>query len=377
MKKFSIRIKPLFFLTAALIGFFISRSPGEILLWIAMIFLSVLVHELGHALTALAFGQRVQIEFTAFGGVTVPSGPKLSLGREFVVVFMGPLFGFLMFIAATFVADIPIVNPGLRHFVQDFRFITLFWTIMNLLPILPLDGGQLLRITLEKFLGFRARKAALYISILFSTMASVIFFLMGLGWFPMGALFLIFAFQGVETLRYIKNYSEEDQKEVNREALVAVETLLQTSRQEEAIVHLERLIAETKRGMIYTLAKQYLAKIHFDHSEFQKTYNELLSIEKEITPEAKCILYRSAFVVGDYKKVIELSGDCFQESKTADIALYAAFSHALSKDLKKTLEWLKVVSSFKGIDLQEAMRNEAFDPIRREKAFQEFASSHQ
>ncbi len=374
MKSFALKISPFFFLTAALISYGFSSSLPEALAWVLMIFLAVFVHEMGHACIALLCGQKVEVEFTAFGGVTIPSGPKLSLGKEFLMVFMGPFFGFLLFVAATFILDIPIVDPTLRLFMQNFRFVTLFWTIMNLLPILPLDGGQLLRIMLEAFLGFKARVVTLYISVVFATIASVIFFLIGFSLFFMGALFLLFAFQGVNTLRRLKNYSEADDDESNRSALEEAENLLQISDQERAVLSLEALKEKTKQGIIYTLAKQYLAKIYFDHNEYEKAYKELVPVEKDVSPEAKCILYLTSFAVGDYKRVVNLSGDCFRERKTADIALYAAFSHGLLHDVKEALSWLKIVSSFEGIDLQETVQNKAFDSIRNEGAFQEFLS---
>ena len=372
MKRFSLQITPTFFITAAGIGYLFLRSFTLTLLSVAMIFLAVLVHEMGHACVALLFGQKVRVELTAFGGVTTPYGAKLSLGKEFLMVFMGPFFGFLFFIGATIASDIPIVNPLIRGFVQNFRFLTLFWTVMNLLPILPLDGGHLLRIVLEPFLRFKARIVTLYVSVVFATIASVIFFLLGLFWFFMGGMFLIFALQGVETLRRLKNYSQADEDESNQRALQEAEHLLESSQEEKAITSLEKLSEKTRGGLIYTVAKQYLAKIYFDHNQFQKAYQELLPIEKDVSPEAKCILYLSSFAVGDYKKVVTLSKECFKEKKTAEIALYAAFSHGLLTNLTEALSWLKVASSFQGVDLEETAQNQAFDSIRDEKAFQDF-----
>ena len=72
MKLFSIPIvvQPLFLLMAFLIGLLNSEDLLASVLWMVVITVSVLVHEMGHALTGRAFGQRVKITLTAFGGLT-------------------------------------------------------------------------------------------------------------------------------------------------------------------------------------------------------------------------------------------------------------------------------------------------------------------
>src|SRR5688500_11126949 len=63
-------ILPLFWLIALLLG-----STGDILLvpiWFLVIFVSILVHELGHALAFRRYGQRSQIVLHFAGGLTIP-----------------------------------------------------------------------------------------------------------------------------------------------------------------------------------------------------------------------------------------------------------------------------------------------------------------
>src|SRR3990167_10172085 len=132
-----VRISPFFWLTAAFIGWIQSQSLLGMLIWIAIIFVSILVHEYGHALTAKVFGQKPRIELIAFGGLTYPEGPKLSHWKEFVVVLNGPIFGFCLFLLATLL--LPYVPPPAQPMVATFQVVNLFWTIVNLLPVLPLD----------------------------------------------------------------------------------------------------------------------------------------------------------------------------------------------------------------------------------------------
>jgi stage IV sporulation protein FB len=84
---FPVRIEATFFLLAAILGQ--GRSGELILAWIAVVFVSILVHELGHAFSLRAFGDTPRITLHAFGGLTHPT-KSLSLGRDLVATAAGP-----------------------------------------------------------------------------------------------------------------------------------------------------------------------------------------------------------------------------------------------------------------------------------------------
>src|SRR3990167_10054563 len=238
--KIPIRISPAFFVTAGLIGFLNSYTLIGTLVWMGIILVSVLFHELGHALTSLAFGQRPRIELIAFGGLTIPEGPRLRLWKEFIVVFAGPLFGFLLFVVASIALQFPYGSPFVRDILAKVRFVNLFWTFINLLPILPLDGGQLVRIILEGLFGPKSLKASLYISLLVSALFSIAFFLIGL--FLIGAIFLIFGFQSIEGLKRVQNFSAADQDDENQTQLKDAERMVNLGNYEAAAVKLKGLV---------------------------------------------------------------------------------------------------------------------------------------
>src|SRR5689334_3649770 len=96
-----ITIHGTFWILAALIGFLSSYSFFGTFIWVGIILISVLFHEFGHALTALAFKQNPRIELIAFGGVTYHDASKLSFWKQFLITFNGPLFGFLLFVIAS------------------------------------------------------------------------------------------------------------------------------------------------------------------------------------------------------------------------------------------------------------------------------------
>ena len=148
---FPLRIDPSALVLVALLGL-LYGGQGRMGISIAMmalavIIVSILVHELGHALVARSMGLGpVHIVLHGFGGLTQFS--KRPSNRQGVVVSLsGPLAGFLLglvFLAIAQVAITPESHPLTKIGFQLMIVINLFWSAFNLLPMYPLDGGQVL-----------------------------------------------------------------------------------------------------------------------------------------------------------------------------------------------------------------------------------------
>jgi Zn-dependent protease len=123
--------------------------------WALIIFVSVLVHELGHALVSLAYGYRPDIELVWMGGHTRPNAPgALSWGRDILITFAGPTFGLLLGLAAGFCYFILGMETGFAgHMFQLLFAANLFWAVLNLIPVLPLDGGRISMVALSRLFG--------------------------------------------------------------------------------------------------------------------------------------------------------------------------------------------------------------------------------
>ncbi len=142
-----------FILIAALLGANLIRSwPGNRLLflvvWVAIVFVSVLVHELGHAFAYRVYGQRPTVTITAFWGLT-QGERELPKGRSIAVSLAGPVFAMAFLgIPAMLLRDSVYTWTGSFKWyliVYEIGYINLWWSIANLLPILPLDGGNVTR----------------------------------------------------------------------------------------------------------------------------------------------------------------------------------------------------------------------------------------
>lgn len=149
------------------------------LTWIAAVFVSILIHEMGHALAARGLGFLPWITLYGLGGLTSYNpelryqGRRLGTAGEVFIAAAGPITGFL-FAALLWLAlraagvhffydrsdllPMPIAilqSPPLARLVMDLFWVNLMWGAINLLPIYPLDGGQIAR---EIFLLFSARQ---------------------------------------------------------------------------------------------------------------------------------------------------------------------------------------------------------------------------
>lgn len=167
-----VRVLPWFWLMAALLG----RSTAEagvpaLALWVFAVFLSILVHEFGHALSAVAFGYPPTVVLYHFGGMALYSpGRDYTLWRSILITAAGPLSGLALaaicmaVIVVGTLADV-LIPEGLAFFLNTMFGINLFWSILNLLPVLPLDGGQICRDVLRLITPRNGLRIALVVSL--------------------------------------------------------------------------------------------------------------------------------------------------------------------------------------------------------------------
>jgi Zn-dependent protease len=154
---FPVRIHLWFLVVAALIGI---SGPEPSLpragVWIAVVVVSVLVHELGHAFAARTIGAEPTIDLYALGGLTAFSPPR-PMGRwqSIGISLAGPFAGFLLgFLVLSGAAALGMDHPGpfvttdaalIDVVIGASVWVNLYWGAVNLLPILPLDGGNVVR----------------------------------------------------------------------------------------------------------------------------------------------------------------------------------------------------------------------------------------
>ena len=187
-----VRVTPFFWAAAALLGVnitqIIAKQPGAptapqlLLIWIAAVFLSILVHEMGHAVVMRLYGISCHVVLYHFGGLAVPedsfayfgsrrhtspmsqiyisaAGPAAQLLLAAAVILLIRLPGYQLGYSLPFVdsilppaAEAPLIpNTALLLTALFLLLPSIYWALLNLLPVYPLDGGQIAR---EVFLLF-------------------------------------------------------------------------------------------------------------------------------------------------------------------------------------------------------------------------------
>lgn len=190
---FNVRVSPFFWAAGALLGWnwalgwsdafdtnpvFAESNPGQgalLLMWIAIMFISILIHELGHTFAMRRYGTRAYVVLYHFGGLAIPestssfmgmgrsrtpreqivisaAGPAVQLVLAAAVILLCKSQGYAVATGLSFV-DEPlqlrhgnvIESAPLFAVVQALLFVNVFWALMNLLPVYPLDGGQISR----------------------------------------------------------------------------------------------------------------------------------------------------------------------------------------------------------------------------------------
>ncbi|MGJ3252864.1 MAG: site-2 protease family protein [Elainellaceae cyanobacterium] len=141
-----------------------SEGWGTLTTWAAgfvmtlLLFGSVLLHELGHSLIALSQGINVtSITLFLFGGVASIDQESKTPGKAFQVAIAGPAVSFGLFIILTLAYQfLPFSSLG-AEIVKNLANINLILSLFNMIPGLPLDGGQVLKAGIWKATGSRLK----------------------------------------------------------------------------------------------------------------------------------------------------------------------------------------------------------------------------
>lgn len=208
-----VRVHPLFWLVTLILGWPVAGegdvSLTNLLIWVGCVFVSILAHEWGHVGAGLGFGAHGHIVLYSFGGLAVGSSNLRSRWQRMVVYLAGPLAGFLLLglvlLALTVLnpSFLPVVLeetkgmlglpyrlsmdfreplPWVRRGIEDLVWINLFWGLLNLLPVWPLDGGQVSREVFDEFAPGRGVRLSLMLSVVTGALFAILFWKRGQGY---------------------------------------------------------------------------------------------------------------------------------------------------------------------------------------------------
>lgn len=191
-------------------------------LTVIMIFTCVLVHEFGHIFAARRYGlQTSKVVLSFLGGAAIMDEglDTLSPKRALWVAFAGPLTNIIMFVilfpfagmvldtGAEVITAESLTNGQFLYLIA--LIVNVMMVLFNLLPIYPMDGGRLLRSTLELFKVKHSFLISVRITQIFC--AAIIVFGLYIGSWTMPLIGALFFFTAIMELRKKKD-DEEFQK---------------------------------------------------------------------------------------------------------------------------------------------------------------------
>lgn len=268
---------------------------------------SVFWHECGHAAAFLAFGGRPRISLVSTGGATT-TGKKIdpAYWRAVIVTASGPLAGYLLYLLTrgTLQRGAPWERQGLLFFSLVVAMSANWvWTLLNLIPAMPLDGGVILRILLQRFFGAAGLRNA-YRWSFGVCLALVAYALFKRDWFL--AFFAYYLAAG--NMKSFRNLSVFSDAELEPEA--------------------QRVIAA-------------VAALEKD-GKYVEAYELLLTLEHVIGVKNTCALAQLACRTGRHRKALELL-EPLQAKRPRDhsVLFTLARAHAGLRDSDSAAKWLK------------------------------------
>lgn len=245
-----VRVHPMFWLVSVIMGWStIELGPQYMLIWVGCVFVSILIHELGHVWMGQILGSYGHIVLYSFGGLAIGSNHLHRRWQRIAVCFAGPLAGFV-FLAVMLLAlwiwdpavfpfyasivpfqlglplewfgERPMVPqiPGemMLFVINQLIFINLMWGLVNLLPVWPLDGGQISRDVCEGLSPASGLTHSLGISLVVAGLLAVHCFMvhsgrrllpLSFGGLYAGILFALLAWQSFQMLQQAKSHRRD------------------------------------------------------------------------------------------------------------------------------------------------------------------------
>lgn len=161
---------PSFLIICVVLALMGVNTPKQLLigsLIIPVLFIGILLHELGHATASKKFGYgNSEILFWGLGGVAInryrnmrdhKKNIAISLAGPAVSLILGVVSGVLLYVVEGGLS----ATGYLGEFLQLMMVLNLFWAVFNMLPIHPMDGGQA-TMSLLKLVTKNSQKAIKY-----------------------------------------------------------------------------------------------------------------------------------------------------------------------------------------------------------------------
>lgn len=328
MKIFGIPFKVdlTFWFIAAALGLGRMSDPTAMIEWIAVVFVSITIHEFGHALLGKSFGLQPRIQLYGMGGATSWStGRDVTPLRSILISLAGP---FADFVFATIILAIWIFlpsetrsNPFMKQTFIDLMWVNFGWGIFNLLPMLPLDGGHVIAGLEQMITKRRDLRATIAISIGAAVTLCVAALLLRDMW--IGLLAVIFLISNVSTLVQMRSLTAAQNQQ---RPLDGAWNSLSKGNVRASIQAAKRAIDSSTSNSERREAMELLVRAYLQAGEFQEARTELNKLEMVFGFDP-CLEAFFLLQTGEAGKALELLQDYFSRDKSPRVGNMLA--HAL------------------------------------------------
>jgi Zn-dependent protease len=201
--KIPVTVHPAFLFMGVILATSLGNDIPVLAMWLVILFLSVMAHELGHAFAGIGFGLTPRIDLHGMGGTTSWQHKDVSTAKKILISVAGPAVG-ILFGGILYLLQPSIAASNASRFARIAVFllieVNLYWGLLNLLPMMPLDGGNAMAHALGHAMGSKGITIAHAISLVVAIAAGLYAYVAGYGWWPV-LLSGMFAFQNIRAIR--------------------------------------------------------------------------------------------------------------------------------------------------------------------------------
>ena len=372
-------IRPGFWLASALLGWLATSDIKLTLIWVSVILISVLVHELGHALAYLLFGKQSIIELNLLGGATIPvhTGERqcpLKTWQTLLVEVAGPCGGLLLvalsaILGGTLNGIVLAEGATLWMYTLNlFLALNVLWSIANLLPVLPLDGGHVMRTIITAIWGPGSVRWAFLMSVVFGLAGAVITFVMG--YVLATLLFGLLAVQNGVAWWSSRDFVEGDLDDELREELEQAFEEVISKQYPAAQEHFKDVIQRAPGGMLSLVAQEQLAELEHRQGHLEAAYALLNPSVPKLSAEALILFHEIACTLQHWDQVVAVGDMCFREAPNEMVALRNSLAYAMLKRPLESMHWFEASWENGLPEPSQALQRPEYEAIRSSPEFQ-------
>ena len=356
---FDVHVRTGFVLFTGLIVFLYQDAFG---LWLAgSIAVLTLLHELGHAVAARRAGAHAEISLDFLAGYTSfrPSRPMSRLQRAGISI-AGPATQIVISVAILLAMG---VNPLSWDSAQQSDAAAAIWWAgpaigaLNLIPVLPLDGGHLAMTGLEKFVGDRSLRVMAVASVAVTGAAAVLMFVSGRSGFVIFIAFLLF-----NQLQILQATSKKPTEELRRSR--DVETIAWQEGRPGVLepgqrlspwfeAHRARLQGDVGGAMGIMLADFRSAKPGRWMPPYAATPDQLRAVIDTLPADlppagneySARVLAEVLLALGDKERGGQVAAEAYASFRSSTLATIVARAAAATGDTPNALRWLEAATT--------------------------------